>query len=1402
MHRILLVTLFVLGACELFAKDIFVGGAGASDNNPGTAAQPFATIQKAASVAVSGDVVKIRSGIYRETIVVASSGITFRPDAGASVTISGFNVIDNTGWTVHSGNIYKKSITLPVNGFNTSTSGSAYPGNTNILANQILRNGEMMFQARYPNIDSFDDLMKWQSYKQYNYNQGFKASALTDAALPTNPGSLVGGTIVSNGWYDTFASTITGHDMNGSGGVERVTYSPAIRDDSDPGQWMREAYYITNKLGLLDVEQEWHYENGTLYFWQPGGGTPTGTIEYKARNWGFDIRGRSGFKVIGLTFIGVDPVIGDAASTNAVIEKTKATFNNHVVRHDVWRWNGCQVGMAYMLGTKLLGANSVFKDNEWSKAASILLWMGPNTVADNNLLHDSGYAGNSGGAISVWAQDGGQKIIRNTIYNQGRGGLYFGYVERGHHDNMEVAWNEFYDYGTINSDGGATYAGDQTIMAGLNMHHNWFHGHRSRKTPNKGGLNGGIYFDQGSGGGNGAVVHHNVVWDNMSGDIYHLPIYNGFTNATFNIYNNTFASTEAYGGAEHSYKTPSTSPLDVMRNNIYVRRILINWEAGNVGNNQNYVYQYAGTDPQFVGTGGGGLNYRIKSTSPAKDKGIVISGITDGSVGTPDIGAYEYGGEDWVPGYTPVPFVNPGTNTPPTGAITAPANNATFTQGSAITVTASANDADGSVAKVEFFSGTTKLGEDATIPYSYVWNGAAAGTHSLTVKVTDDQNNVATSAAVSITVNTNAAPTVAITAPADNAQVQAGTPITITATAADANGTVARVEFFDGTTKIGEDLSSPYSFTWNNAAAGDHSLTAKATDNLGGVATSAAVSITVNAAANTPPTVAITAPGDNSQFQTGATITISATATDANGSVAKVEFFYGTTKIGEDLTVPYSFTWTNPPIGNHSITAKATDNQNSVATSSAMDITVANATPVVSITSPADNARFTVGAPITITATATDAGGTITKVEFFNGTTKLGEDLSSPYSFTWNNAAAGNHSLTAKATDNQNSVTTSAAIDITVALDAMPVVAITAPAKNARFAPGAPITITATATDAGGSITKVEFLDGTTKIGEDLSSPYSFTWNSAALGSHSLTARATDNENNVTTSVVVAITVRTNVKPEVKVTGPATNGRYDVGTPITITATATDTDGSITKVEFFNGTTKLGEDLSSPYSFTWNNAPAGNHSITAKATDNENDFTISAAAVNISVINPVGPTVDAGEDQVLTLPENSVTLIPSVVSTTAVEYNWTQVEGPTTVSISSPTSEQLSLGDLIEGIYVFKLSVTDANGLTSADEIRVTVLAASETTAASIPRFFSPNDDGTGDFWEWTNVEAYENSRLTIYNRAGQQVYEATSYNNTWDGKLDGQPLQDGDYYYVIQLANLTDIKGAVRIIR
>jgi len=91
-----------------------------------------------------------------------------------------------------------------------------------------------------------------------------------------------------------------------------------------------------------------------------------------------------------------------------------------------------------------------------------------------------------------------------------------------------------------------------------------------------------------------------------------------------------------------------------------------------------------------------------------------------------------------------------------------------------------------------------------------------------------------------------------------------------------------------------------------------------------------------------------------------------------------------------------------------------------------------NNPPAVSITSPAEDATFASPANITITANASDLDGEITKVEFYDGDSRLGQALSSPYTFTWMNAPPGYHVLTAVATDTNADFSTSTPVEIFV----------------------------------------------------------------------------------------------------------------------------------------------------------------------------------------------------------------------------------------------------------------------------------------------------------------------------------------------------------------------------------
>ncbi len=95
----------------------------------------------------------------------------------------------------------------------------------------------------------------------------------------------------------------------------------------------------------------------------------------------------------------------------------------------------------------------------------------------------------------------------------------------------------------------------------------------------------------------------------------------------------------------------------------------------------------------------------------------------------------------------------------------------------------------------------------------------------------------------------NAAPAVSLTSPTNGASYAAGDPIPLSASAADSDGTITKVEFFAGTNLIGTRTQAPYTFDWISAPSGSHAFSAKATDDLGAVTTSSPVTVTVTARA-------------------------------------------------------------------------------------------------------------------------------------------------------------------------------------------------------------------------------------------------------------------------------------------------------------------------------------------------------------------------------------------------------------------------------------------------------------------------------------------------------------------------------------------------------------------------
>lgn len=225
-----------------------------------------------------------------------------------------------------------------------------------------------------------------------------------------------------------------------------------------------------------------------------------------------------------------------------------------------------------------------------------------------------------------------------------------------------------------------------------------------------------------------------------------------------------------------------------------------------------------------------------------------------------------------------------------------------------------------------------------------------------------------------------------------------------------------------------------FSFTFNNQGSFPYRCT---------IHSGQSGTITVQAVANTPPSISITGPAAGAIFTAPATVTITANATDSNGTVTQVEFFVDGASVGVDTSSPYSVTANNVAAGPHSLTATATDNAGAKTTSGAINITVTapNNPPSVSVISPAVGAILQAPASITLEATAADTDGSVSQVAFYRvilmggpAVTRelLGTAAASPYRISLNNVQAGFYHLLAEATDNLGAKTDSQEVVVTV----------------------------------------------------------------------------------------------------------------------------------------------------------------------------------------------------------------------------------------------------------------------------------------------------------------------------------------------------------------------------------
>ncbi len=285
--------------------------------------------------------------------------------------------------------------------------------------------------------------------------------------------------------------------------------------------------------------------------------------------------------------------------------------------------------------------------------------------------------------------------------------------------------------------------------------------------------------------------------------------------------------------------------------------------------------------------------------------------------------------------------------------------------------------------------------------------------------------------------------------------------------------------------------------------------------------------------------------------------------------------------------------------------------------------------PEVSIVSPSDTV-IKKGDSIKFVANASDPDGTIDSVEFRMNTIKVGVDVSPPYEYTFVSTRKRVYEVTAIAVDNDGASTLSDSIMLNVVLDVpkKPLTEFISPENGDLIKKDSTVQVLVKATDLDDYVDSVEFFVNNIKLGVDtvINDTARFNWLCDSVGTFNLQVKATDSSG-MSSSETITVTVVIGFPPEANLIVLSHTDTIPRGDTVTFAVNATDTDGTISKVEFFVEEVSIGFDSTLPYQVKWVAENTGKFTVIAEATDNEENIAESnqlniIVSDNTQIIHP------------------------------------------------------------------------------------------------------------------------------------------------------------------------------------
>ena len=584
-----------------YSQNIYVSKSG-SNTNTGAKDSPFKTIEKASSVANSGTTIIIGKGTYHEILKPEKSGvlgnpITYKAEEGEKVIISAMESLSN--WEKDTDEIYKTKVDWDLG-----------------QENFVLNKDTAMDLARWPNNEdgipfTLNSIRNDGGSDSNTINNAF----LTSSKIPSI--DWTGGIVFFYGdkpgsgwiaWKESIISSSSGRvNFNLDKNPDWIRTFHAPKDGGD--------FFLEGVKGALDYKNEWWFDKNTqeLYVILPNGKIPSDNeIQMRKRSITIDLTNRSFIHIENLAVFGGEIKMNSNSKSNKIY-KVSSFYGNHTV--------GIQKGFSANKQSVLLnGSDNIIEQCEIAfGAANGIKVAGTNNKILNSLIHDFNYIGSYDAPIN--ARGGiNTEFKGNTIFRGGRDCVQF------FNNSSEFSFNNVSQSNLIADDCALLY----TVGGPHNgeIHHNWFHDTNGRGKLKKAA---GIYLDNDA---EAFSVHHNVIWNTEW-----TGIQINWNGKDINVFSNTFWNNSDEMGAWHKAGT-AFSNVKVW-NNLGFKGA---WEP-----ESNKQKNMITSSSSFVNSAEG--NFNLLSGAEPIDKGREINNITDGFIGSsPDVGAYEFGGNNWKPG--------------------------------------------------------------------------------------------------------------------------------------------------------------------------------------------------------------------------------------------------------------------------------------------------------------------------------------------------------------------------------------------------------------------------------------------------------------------------------------------------------------------------------------------------------------------------------------------------------------------------------------------------------------------------------------------------------------------------------------------------------------------------------